>query len=49
MPPPHDVGVAGCPLVPVISVLAMKLLLIDDDAELVAVLTLALDRAGFAV
>jgi DNA-binding response OmpR family regulator len=27
----------------------MKLLLIDDDAELVAVLTLALERAGFAV
>jgi DNA-binding response OmpR family regulator len=26
-----------------------KLLLIDDDAELVAVLTLALERAGFAV
>ena len=25
----------------------MKLLLIDDDAELVAVLTLALERAGF--
>jgi two-component system, OmpR family, response regulator MtrA len=29
--------------------MAMKLLLIDDDAELVAVLTLALERAGFAV
>jgi two-component system response regulator ResD len=27
----------------------MKLLLIDDDRELVAVLTLALERAGFAV
>src|SRR5215208_6464109 len=27
----------------------MTLLLIDDDAELVAVLTLALERAGFAV
>jgi DNA-binding response OmpR family regulator len=27
----------------------MKLLLIDDDAELVAVLTLALERGGFAV
>ena len=27
----------------------MKLLLIDDDPELVAVLTLALERAGFAV
>ncbi len=31
------------------SVLGMKLLLIDDDRELVAVLTLALGRAGFAV
>ena len=30
-------------------VLRMRLLLIDDDAELVAVLTLALERAGFAV
>ena len=27
----------------------MKLLLIDDDPDLVAVLTLALERAGFAV
>ncbi len=31
------------------SDLTMKLLLIDDDPELVAVLTLALERAGFAV
>ncbi len=33
-----------CKVVP-----AMKLLVIDDDADLVAVLTLALERAGFAV
>ena len=34
---------------PAASDLTMKLLLIDDDPELVAVLTLALERAGFVV
>ena len=37
----------GCPMPSASRV--MKLLLVDDDAELVAVLALALERSGFAV